>query len=164
VKVDLPPRIARMQVRIEPPAYTHWTNRIVEGGNAEFLAGSRVRLIVEPADEKVVDAQWVPESLGVRHLIEESNRLVLDLQPTNEIAYQIRLTRREPTPFRLLAHNWLLRPVPDQPPLARLEAVGTEPGVVQRYEILPLQALSRAMTWVLNVLISWCWTRISRRT
>jgi hypothetical protein len=141
VKVDLPPRIARMQVQIEPPAYTHWTNRIVEGGNAEFLADSRIRLIVEPADEKVVDAQWVPESLGVRHLTQESNRLVLDLQPTNEMAYQIQLTGanqlRVDSP-----HKWLLRPMPDQPPLARLSALGAEPGMVQRDEILPLQALA----------------------
>jgi hypothetical protein len=139
VKVDLPPRIASMQVQIEPPAYTHWTNRIVEGGNAEFLAGSRIKLIIETADEKVVDAQWVPESLGVRHLTQESNHLVLDLQPTNEIAYQIRLTGANQLRFDS-SPNWRLRPVPDQPPLARLVALGAEPGVVQRDEILPLQA------------------------
>jgi hypothetical protein len=139
VKLDLPPRIARMQVRIEPPAYTHWTNRIVEGGSAEFLAGSRIRLAVEPADEKVADAEWVPEELGVRRLIEEDNRLVLDCQPTNEIAYQIRMTGANQLRFES-SQKWLLRPVPDQPPTASLVAVGVEAGMVLRDEVLPLQA------------------------
>ena len=139
VKLDLPPRIARMQVRIEPPAYTHWTNRIVEGGSAVFLAGSRIRLAVEPADEKVADAEWVPEGLGVRRLIEEGNRLVLDCQPTNDIAYQIRMTGANQLRFES-SQKWLLRPVPDQPPTASLVAVGVEAGMVQRDEVLPLQA------------------------
>ena len=150
VKLDLPPRIARMQVRIEPPAYTHWTNRIVEGGSAEFLAGSRIRLAVEPADEKVADAEWVAEGLrdsgtqglrdsGIRQLIEEGNRLVLDCQPTNDIAYQIRMTGANQLRFES-SQKWLLRPVPDQPPTASLVAVGVEAGMVLRDEVLPLQA------------------------
>jgi len=54
--------IARMQVRIEPPAYTHWTNRIVEAAArsswpAAASAGRRT------ADEKVADAEWVAEGL-----------------------------------------------------------------------------------------------------
>jgi hypothetical protein len=139
VKLDLPPRIAKMQVRIEPPAYTHWTNRIVEGGSAEFLAGSRIRLAVEPADEKVADAEWVPEGLGVRRLIEEGTRLVLDCQPTNDVDYQIRMTGANQLRFES-SQKWLLRPVPDQPPTASLVAVGVEAGMVQRDEVLPLQA------------------------
>ena len=141
VKLDLPPRIARMQVRIEPPAYTHWTNRTVEGGSVEFLAGSRIRLLVEPADEKVAVAEWVPETFEIRRLTEDHNRLVLDLQPTNEIAYHIRLQGANQLRFES-AQKWSLRPAPDQPPTARLVAVGTEAGLVQRDEVLPLQALA----------------------
>jgi hypothetical protein len=139
VTMDLPPRIAGLRVQIVPPAYAHWTNRIVEGGNAEFLAGSKLRLVVETADEKVAEAQWVSDALGIRPFIKDNNRLVLDLQPTNEVAYQIRLTGMNQLRLES-SRKWRLRPVADTPPTARLVALGAEPGLVQGDEVLPLLA------------------------
>jgi hypothetical protein len=139
VKVDVPPRIARMQLLIEPPAYAQWTNRVVEGGSADFLLGSRVRLRIETAGEKVAAADWLPEGFPPQELKAENNRWLLDLQPTNLFTYQLRLTGANKLEAES-AQKWVLRPVPDEPPVARLEAAGTESGLVQRDEILALQA------------------------
>ena len=139
VNVEVPPRIAHMQLQIEPPAYPHWTNRTVEGGSADFLEGSRVRLMLETADEKVTEADWISDYPQLRRFKVEDTRLALDLQPTNPVTYQVKLTganKLELAP----AQRWTLRPLPDQPPTVQLAAVGAEPGLVQRDEVLPLQA------------------------
>jgi hypothetical protein len=139
VKLDAPPRIARMQLLIQPPAYTQWTNRLAEGGSADFLEGSRLRLTVETADERVAQADWLPEGYPPQKLKIEGNRLSLDLQPTNIVTYQLRLTgvnQLQAGP----AQKWVLQPVPDEPPTARIEAAGADSGMVQRDEVLALAA------------------------
>ncbi|HWI55599.1 MAG TPA: PA14 domain-containing protein, partial [Bacillota bacterium] len=139
VKVDVPPRIARLQLLVQPPAYTQWSNRLVEGGSADFLLGSRVRLNVETAGEKVATAEFLAEGVSTQRLSLDNNRLTLDLQPTNAITYQLRLTGAN----RLQAEpgqKWTLRPVPDEPPAVRLTGVGTESALVQQDELLLLQA------------------------
>jgi len=139
VKLDLPPRIARMQLLIEPPAYTQWTNRLAEGGSADFLEGSRLRLTVETADEKVAQADLLPEGCPPQKLKVEGNRLSLDLRPTNVLTYQLRLTGLNKLQADS-AQKWVLRPVPDEPPMARIEAAGADSGMVQRDEVLALVA------------------------
>ncbi|HEY5911604.1 MAG TPA: PA14 domain-containing protein [Verrucomicrobiae bacterium] len=141
VKVDAPPRIARLQLAIEPPTYTHWTNRIVEGGSADFLIGSRVRLLLETAEEKVTEAEWIADTPMVRQFQSDNARLALDLQLTNPVTYQLRLTGANKLQS-LSAQKWTLRPVADEPPAAKLAAVGAEPGMVQRDEVLPLQSIA----------------------
>jgi len=139
VKLDVPPRIARMSLLIEPPAYTQWTNRLAEGGSADFLEGSRVRLSVETADEKVAQADWLPEGCPPQKLKIEGNRLSLDLQPTNILTYQLRLTGLNQLEAES-AQKWVLQPLPDEPPMARIEAAGAGSGMVQRDEVLALVA------------------------
>ena len=139
VKLDVPPRIARMQLLIQPPAYTQWTNRVAEGGSADFLEGSRLRLTVETADEKVAQAAWLPEGCPPQELKVEGNRLWLDLQPTNILTYQLRLTGANKLETES-AQKWVLRPAPDEPPMARIEAAGADSGMVQRDEVLALAA------------------------
>ena len=139
VKVDLPPRIAKMELLIQPPAYTHQTNQVVEGGTATFLSGSRVRLRIETAAEKLAAAQWLPEGFPERELKADGNGWVLDLQPTNAVEYHVRLVgdntlKAEPN------QKWTLQPVPDEPPTAQLDAPGTEPGIVGSDEVLRLLA------------------------
>jgi hypothetical protein len=141
VKVDVPPRIARLQLLIEPPAYTGWTNRLVEGGGADFLVGSRVKLLLETADEKVSEAEWLADTAPARKHTPENDRLTLELQLTNPVAYQIRLTGENRLQFES-SQRWTLRPLADAPPAARLVFLGTAPGMVQRDEILPLQAFA----------------------
>lgn len=141
VKVDVPPQIARIQLLIQPPAYTGLTNRVVEGGTADFLAGSRVRINLEPAGEKIATAQWISDAADSRSFTADKDRLVLDLQPTNRVSYQVRLVgenqlRLEP------AQKWTLRPVTDLPPAVRLTAMGIETGVVEADEIIPMQAVA----------------------
>jgi len=139
VKVDTPPRVAHLQVLIQYPAYTGWTNRVVEGGSAEFPIGSRLRLLLETAEEKVSEAEWLPDLSESKRFQPEGRRYVLELLPTNTLTYQIKLTGANKLQS-LSSQKWTLQPVPDAAPSARLTAIGTEPGMVQRDEILPLQA------------------------
>ncbi len=141
VKVDAPPRLAHAQILVQPPAYTHWTERVVEGGSAEFLLGSRVRLLLEAADEKVAEAEWLPDQAPSRKFRTEGGRQVLELQPTNVLTYQVKLTGANKLQS-VTPQKFTLRPIVDSPPVARLSAVGTEPGMVQHDEVLPLQANS----------------------
>ena len=139
VKVDLPPRLAKLQVLIQPPAYVQQTNMVIEGGSATFLNGSRVRIRFESAAEKVAAAQWLPEEASARDFKPEGSSWGLDLQPTNALTYQLRLQganglKTEPS------QKWTLQPTPDEPPTARLEAPGTEPGLVGSEEVLRLLA------------------------
>lgn len=139
VKVDAPPRLAHLQVVVQPPAYTRWTNRIVEGGSADFLAGSRLRLLLETAGEKVAEAEWISDLPQSRTFQLEGARYSLELQPTNALTYQVKLTGANKL-LALSSQKYTLRPLVDGPPTVRLTALGTEPGMVQRDEVLPLQA------------------------
>ena len=139
VKLDVPPRIARMRLLIQPPAYTQWTNRLTEGGSTDFLEGSRLRLTVETAGEKVAQADWLPEGCPPQKLKIEGNHLSLELQPTNVVTYQLRLTGVNKLTADS-AQKWVLQPVPDQPPTARIEVAGADSGMVQRDEVLALVA------------------------
>ena len=139
VKVDVPPRIARLQLSIEPPSYTGWTNRMLEGGTADYLAGSKLRLALESADEPVTDAEWISDLPQTRKFRPERDQMVLEIAPTNQTSYQIKLVGANQLQSTS-SQRWMLRPVPDQPPVSRLRAVGAEPGLVQHDEVLPLQA------------------------
>lgn len=155
VKVDVAPRIAKLQLVIQPPAYALQTNHVVEGGSATFLAGSRVRLQVETGAERLASAQWLPQRFVEEavHADSDTTRVTnsewlaekafkpdgigwtLDLQPTNATEYQVRLVgnnglKGEPS------QKWTLQPLADEPPIARLEAPGTEPGLVGQDEVL----------------------------
>lgn len=140
-RVEVPPRLAKVQLLIQPPAYTGASNRVVEGGSAEFLLGSRVRVQAESTGGAVSNAEWIAEGFSPLPFRRDGPRLTLDLQPTNFFNYRIRLTGvnalRAESP-----QKWTLRPVPDEPPTARLSGTGTESGMAQRDEILPLQALA----------------------
>lgn len=139
VKVDVPPRLARLQLLVQPPAYTLGTNRTIEGGTADFLVGSRVRIVLETAEEKVAAAEWFSDQEPARKFAVETGRLALELLPTNPVTYQVRLTGLNQLQS-VSPQKWTLRPLPDQPPAARLVTIGSDPGLVQRDEILPLQA------------------------
>ena len=139
VKVDLPPRIAKLQLLIEPLAYARQTNQLVEGGSATFLSGSRVRLRLETTPGKLASADWLPEGWPERPLKLDRNGWVIDLDLTNAVTYQLRLIgdntlKAEP------GQKWTLQPVPDEPPSAHLEAPGVETGLVGQDEILRLLA------------------------
>jgi len=141
VEVQTPPRLARIQLWLQPPAYTGWTNRTVEGGSAEFLLGTKVHLSVETVGEPVAEADWLTEGAAPVKFKQEDHRLVLDLQPTNPVTYQIRLVGTNHLQLES-AEKWSLRPVPDEPPLARLTGAGTELGIVQRDELVALEAMA----------------------
>jgi hypothetical protein len=139
VKVDVPPRISKMQLVIQPPAYTRDTNRIVEGGSADFLEGSSVKLLLETAGEKVAKAEWIADDGRTNELAIENNNVSFSLQPTNPLTYQIRLTgvnqlQSEPS------QKWTWTPVLDLPPVARLTGTGLEAAMVQPDEIVQLEA------------------------
>jgi hypothetical protein len=139
VRVLTPPAIARMRVHLEPPAYALETNRVIEGGNADFLAGSRVRLVLESAGESIAQADWLPEASAPRSFAIENHRLSVESHPTNATTYRVRLigvNRLKTEP----AQKWQWRPLADAPPRAQLTAMGLEAGLVQRDEILPLSA------------------------
>ena len=139
VKLEVPPRIAGMRWLIEPPAYTQWTNREAEGGSADFLEGSRLRLTVETRDEPVAQAEWLAEGCPPQSLKVEGDRLSLELRPTNTVRYQLRLrgaNQLEAEP----GEKWVLQLVKDEPPVARIVAAGADSGMVQRDEVLALAA------------------------
>ena len=141
VQVQTPPHLARIQLSLRPPAYTGWTNRIIEGGNADFLLGTEVRLLAEPVGEPVAAADWLAEGMAPLKFKQQDHRLVLDLQPTNLVTYQVRLIGTNQLQSVSLK-KWTLRPVPDQPPSAHLRGVGTDLGIVQRDELLSLEAMA----------------------
>jgi len=138
VTVDLPPRIARIQLLIQPPAYTHWTNRVGEGGSEDFLLGSKVRVLLDTADEKVAEAEWDSDIPQTRTFRVENDRLVLDLAPSNPVSYQVHLTGANKLKSES-SQRWSLRPLPDEPPMARLFAIAAGTGMVQGDELLPFQ-------------------------
>ena len=141
VEVQTPPRLAGIQLLLQPPAYTGWTNRTVEGGSADFLLGTKVSLSVETVGEPVAEADWLAEGTAPLKFRQEDHRLILDLQPTNPVTYQIRLVGTNHLQLES-AEKWSLRPVPDEPPLAQLTGAGTEFGIVQRDELLALEAMA----------------------
>jgi len=137
VKVDAPPRIRKMQLWIEPPAYARQTNQVVDGGSASFLMGSHVRLRIETTAERLTSAELLVEGFPARRLLPESDTWVLSLQPSNTIAYQLRLVG-ENSLITEAGQKWTLQPLPDEPPTARLEVPGTESGLVGMDEVLRL--------------------------
>jgi hypothetical protein len=141
VEVLTPPRLAGIQLLLRPPAYTGWTNRTVEGGSADFLVGTKVSLSVETVGEPVAEADWLAEGTAPLKFRQEDHRLILDLQPTNPVTYQIRLVGTNHLQLES-AEKWSLRPVPDEPPLAQLTGAGTEFGIVQRDELLALEGMA----------------------
>jgi len=139
IKVDAPPHLGRLSLVIEPPAYARLTNQIVEGGSAVFTTGSRVRVRLEAGTGNLTQAQWLPEGGTARDFHADAGAWILDLQPTNPVAFQLRLTganglSAEPP------QKWTLQPVPDAPPSARLVAIGADAGLVGRDEVLRLAA------------------------
>jgi hypothetical protein len=135
VKLDMPPRIVRAQLDIRPPAYTGLSNRVVEGGSADLLEGSKVRLVVEATAEPVAEAQFLAEDMPPRKMAAGKGGLTLDLEPTRTLNYQVRLVganglEAEPSP------KWVLRVLSDLPPSTRLTVPGSESGLVQRDEVL----------------------------
>jgi hypothetical protein len=141
VEVQTPPRLARIQLSLRPPSYTGWTNRTIEGGSADFLLGTEVRLLVETVGELVADADWLGEGTAPLKFKQQDHQLLLDLQPTNSVTYRIRFTGANHLQLES-AEKWSLRPVPDEPPSARLAGAGTELGIVQRDELLALEAMA----------------------
>jgi hypothetical protein len=138
VAVDVPPRVSQMRLQIRPPAYTGWTNRMIEGGTADFLVGSQVRLAIETTAEKVATADFLPEGAAVRAMTPDKTGYTLEMQPTNIVTYQIRLVGENGLTSES-SQRWTLRPMLDLPPTSRITALGAEPGLIQRDEVLALE-------------------------
>lgn len=139
VHVDLPPRISRMQVEVQPPSYSMRPNSILEGGNADFLSGSTVRLILETTGESVTTAEWIPDAEPPGKLQRQGPLLKLDTQPTNSLAYQVRLVganglQSEPS------RKWQWRMLPDLLPAVRLQSAASESRMVEGSEVLRFDA------------------------
>ncbi len=131
------PKLARLAVLVQPPAYTGWTNQTVEGGSADFLAGSRVTVELSATGEKVARAEFRTEG-GTNQIFQPAEgQFRLALEPTEPIRYGLRLAGENQLVTESATDN-LLTPTPDLPPTALLTAVGSGYGLVERDEILPL--------------------------
>ena len=133
------PKLTRLSLTIQPPAYTGWTNQTIAGGSADFLAGSRLTLTATPVGSAVALAEMVPaEGAAVRLEPATNGVWQLALSPTNSLRYAVRLTGENRLVSGAGEADQTLTPTPDLPPTASLSALGAEFGLVQRDELLPL--------------------------
>ncbi len=133
------PQVRKLSLRILPPAYTGLAARMVEGGDAEVLSGSRVQLAGELAGEPVLAAALVAAAPGPEHssgtdrqfalTLDDSRpqHFRLDLQPTASLAYGLRFTGAsgqvaEPP------QRWQLSVIADRPPSIDATALVADAG------------------------------------
>ncbi len=139
VTVAAPPRFERLQLLVTPPAYAHWPTTTLEGGDAELLAGSRVRLLVDLGGAAAQSVELLTSGAPPQFMTVRTNRASLELAPTTNLTYSLRLSGRDGL-TAAPPDQWTLQVFPDAPPTATLSGAGLDAGAVGPGEVVLLEA------------------------
>ncbi len=137
ITLKRPPRLRGVQLRVVPPAYTEREPRIVSGGDAEVLAGSRIRIVAALEGPGAVSASLLREPGGRIAMRIKGDRATCSWKAETTVRYRLRLVgvdglTAEPP------QQWCVRVTPDAPPVVRLTGPGLEAGVAGHDETLVL--------------------------
>jgi hypothetical protein len=135
IDLDHRPRVLSLGIEIVPPRYTGWPARQTANGDAEMLAGSRVRLLARLADSPPRLVELLAEGEAPQVMALSNYTAWADLVAETNQVCRLRVTGTNGAPF-LSPESWNLRVTPDALPTASLRAPGLEAGAVTPGEVL----------------------------
>ncbi|QDU60111.1 PA14 domain protein [Planctomycetes bacterium Pan216] len=142
VSMKMPPRLSGIGLEVTPPSYAGWPVRRVEGGDAEVLLGSDVKVMLRFADAPANSASLLLDNGAEQPFDIMGDEAETSWQPRATQTYGLRFTADdglEVTP----AQRWRIHVVEDLPPTATLSGESLAHGLVGDDELLLLTAETR---------------------
>jgi len=137
IRVDAPPRVERLSLRIASPDPGQ-PPKLVEGGDADVPAGATVEfsaVLAGPAAATVAVVREPGEALPLKL---DGTMASGSTLPAASFRYRLRLVGQDGVAGDS-PQEWQIRVLADAPPTVRLTAVGLSSGLVGQDEVLPLE-------------------------
>ncbi len=132
-----PPRVVGLELSITPPAYAHGSTRVVSGGDASVVAGSRVELRARLAGIPVRRASLLTARGGLRPMQLAGGEARIELDLRRDLSYALRLQGADGLQVDL-PQTWEITVRDDAPPRLAVGLPGGAPELVAADAVLPV--------------------------